>query len=167
MRKSILAPFAVSSLRIAGLPLFFFLYNTGNITPCLILFAVLAFTDLFDGYLARKRGVPSRFGAYYDAATDFAMVIGIFAFFSLKGLYPVWLLALIAASFLQFLISSIYAKRLYDPIGRYTGSALYIGVALTLVVPSQATFSFVEYAFLGWFLLSLGSRAVSLARNRA
>jgi phosphatidylglycerophosphate synthase len=118
-----------------------------------------------DGYLARKLNVTSKFGAYYDATTDFSFVIGIFAIFYVNGLYPVWLLLLIIASFGQFLVTSHYAKKIYDPIGRYMGSALYIGIALTLISPVQAMFSFVQFAFMGFFLLSLTSRIISLTRK--
>ena len=167
MQKLILIPFIVSSLRIAVLPLFSYLFNAGNITACLILLAFSAATDFFDGYLARRLKVTSRFGGYYDATTDFVLVFGIFAFFSAKGYYPVWLLFVIALSFVQFLVSSVYAKKLYDPVGKYIGSALYIGIILTLILPSQATFSFVEFAFLGFFLVSLLSRIITLARKNS
>ena len=74
-------PTFISSLRIAALPLFFYLFNQGNVTACLILLAFCAATDFFDGYLARKLEATSRFGAYYDATTDFILMIGIFAIF--------------------------------------------------------------------------------------
>ena len=64
----------------------------------------------------------------------------------------------------SFLVTSLHAKKLYDPVGKYAGSALYIGIVLTLIFPAQAIFSFVEFAFLG-FLVSLGSRIVSLTRT--
>ncbi|MGA3111135.1 MAG: CDP-alcohol phosphatidyltransferase family protein [Candidatus Bathyarchaeia archaeon] len=162
MQKSILIPTVISSIRIAVLPLLFYLYNTGNIVLCLAVFTAAAFTDLLDGFLARKLKVATRFGTYFDSTTDFVFVMGIFTFFAVKGLYSVWLLLLITAAFAQFVASSLYAKKLHDPIGRYTGSALYIGVVLTIALPSQATFTFVGYAFLGFFLLSLASRALSL-----
>jgi phosphatidylglycerophosphate synthase len=165
MKYLIVIPTAITSLRIALLPLFFFLFNEGNITAGLLLFAFCVATDSVDGYLARKLNATSKFGAYYDATTDFSFVIGIFAIFYLNGLYPVWLLLLIIASFGQFLITSHYAKKLYDPIGRYLGSALYIGIALTLISPVQAMFSFVQFAFMGFFLLSLTSRIISLTRK--
>ena len=163
--QRILIPTIISSLRIAVLPLFFYLYNPANIIPCLVLLAFSASTDFFDGYLARKLRASSRFGAYYDATTDFALVIGIFAFFTIKGFYPIWLPILIATAFVQFLVTSHYSKKLYDPVGKYIGSALYIGIVLTLVFPAQATYSFVQYAFLGFFLISLLSRIISLTRN--
>ena len=165
MKKITAIPTFISSLRIAALPLFFYLYNLGNITACLILLAFCAATDFFDGYLARKLKATSRFGAYYDATTDFILVTGIFAIFYANGYYPIWLLLLIAVSFVQFLATSVYAKKLYDPVGRYLGSALYIGIVLTLLWPTWAIFTFVQYAFVGFFLVSLASRIVSLTRK--
>ncbi len=111
MQKSALIPMFISSLRIAALPLFFYLYNIGNAAACLGLLAFCAATDFFDGYIARKLNIPSRLGAYYDAITDFVFMFGIFAFFYGFGFYPIWLLLVIATAFIQFIISSHYAKK--------------------------------------------------------
>jgi len=166
MQKLILVPLAISLVRIAVLPLFFYLYSAGDVVLCLVLFAAAVITDLLDGHLARKLNVTTRFGGFFDATTDFVFVIAIYTFFSLHGFYPLWLLLLIAASFVLFIVSSHYAKKLYDPVGRYIGSALYIGVVLTLVLPTHATFAFVDYAFLVFFLVSLASRAISFTKKR-
>jgi CDP-diacylglycerol--glycerol-3-phosphate 3-phosphatidyltransferase len=165
MKKLSPIPTFVSSLRIAALPLFFYLYNQGNVILCLILLSFCAASDFFDGYLARKLNATSRFGAYYDATTDFILTGGIFAYFYVQGYYPLWLPLLIAVSFVQFLVTSHFSKRLYDPVGRYLGSALYIGVVLTLLWPTQAVYDFVQYAFVVFFLVSLASRIVSLSRK--
>ena len=130
-------PTIISSLRITVLPFFFYFFSLGNLSACFVLFACCAFTDLLDGYLARKLKVNSKFGAYYDTITDFILVIGIFTIFTANGYYPIWLLLLITASFIQFLATSLYAKKLYDPVGRYIGSALYIGIVLTLLWPTK------------------------------
>jgi CDP-diacylglycerol--glycerol-3-phosphate 3-phosphatidyltransferase len=166
MQKQIAIPAFISSLRIAALPLFFYLYNFGNIWACLVVIAFCAGTDYFDGYLARKLKATSRFGAYYDTTTDFILVFGIFTFCFVQGFYPIWLPLLISAAFIQFIVTSFYAKKLYDPVGRYIGSALYIGIVLTLLWPTQAIFLFVQYAFVGFFLISLTSRIISLTRKR-
>lgn len=160
-------PTAISSLRLVALPLFFYLYSISNVAACLALLAFCAATDYFDGYFARKLGATSKFGAYYDATTDFTLMIGIFALFTFQGFYPIWLVLLIAVSFIQFIITSVYAKKLYDPVGRYLGSALYIGVVLTLLFPVQVTYSFVQYAFVGFFLVSLASRILSLTKKQS
>jgi phosphatidylglycerophosphate synthase len=166
MQKQTLIPTFTSSLRIAALPLFLFLFNIGNITLCLILLAFCAATDFFDGYFARKIGATSKFGAYYDATTDFILIIGIFAIFHAVGFYPIWLLLLITASFIQFLATSYFSKKMYDPVGRYLGSALYVGVVLTLLWPTPSIFIFVQYAFAVFFLVSIASRTISLTRKR-
>ena len=163
MKRLTAIPLIVSSLRIGVLPIIIFFYATGDVDLSLAVFAFAAVTDLMDGYLARKMGVTSKFGAYYDGATDFVLVTGIYAFLISKAIYPIWLLLLITASFGQFLVSSLYTRKLYDPIGRYTGSALYLGIVLTLVFPTQAVFDFVQFAFIGFFVVSLASRALSLA----
>lgn len=166
MKKQIAFPTFTSSLRAAALPLFFYLYTIGNVGACLGLLAFCAATDFFDGYFARKLGATSKFGAYYDATTDFILIFGIFAIFHAVGFYPIWILLIIATAFIQFIATSIYSKKLYDPVGRYLGSALYIGIVLTLLWPTIAIFIFVQYAFAVFFLVSIASRTISLTRKR-
>jgi phosphatidylglycerophosphate synthase len=165
MKRLRTIPSFISSLRVAAVPLFFYLNNQGNIAACLILLAFCAASDFLDGYLARKLNITSRFGAYYDATTDFILTAGIFAIFYAQGYYPLWLPLLIAVSFAQFLATGFFVKKTYDPVGRYLGSALYIGIVLTLVWPIQAVFAFVQYAFVAFFLVSIVSRLVSLTRK--
>jgi phosphatidylglycerophosphate synthase len=167
MNKKLLVPSGISALRLAALPLFLYLYSLSNTAACLVVLVFCAATDYFDGYYARKLNVASKFGAYFDATTDFTLMIGIFAFFTFEGFYAYGLVLVIAAAFIQFLVTSFYAKKLYDPVGRYLGSALYIGVALTLLFPLESTFVFVQYAFVGFFLVSLGSRIWSLTKKNA
>jgi phosphatidylglycerophosphate synthase len=166
MKKQIAIPAFTSSLRVAALPLFFYLYTIVNVTACLGLLAFCASTDFFDGYLARKLSATSKFGAYYDATTDFILIIGIFTIFHSVGFYPLWVLLLISAAFIQFLTTSYISKKMYDPVGRYLGSALYVGVVLTLLWPTIAIFIFVQYAFAVFFLVSIASRTISLTRKR-
>jgi phosphatidylglycerophosphate synthase len=163
--KKSLIPASISSLRVAVLPLFYIFFVNANTAACLGLLAFSAATDYLDGYLARKLGVASRFGAYFDAATDFVLMFGAYLIFTIRGLYPFWLPLLIAISFFLFLATSRLSKKLYDPIGKYTGSALFIGVVLTLVFPISAIFSFVQYAYLTFFIVSLVSRIISLTRK--
>ena len=165
MKTKIAIPTAISSLRIAALPLFIYLYGLGNVVWCLVLLAVCAASDFFDGYAAKKLDAATRLGAYFDASTDFVITGGIFAFFGVLGLYPIWLPVVIAISFFLFLVTALLAKKLYDPVGRYLGSALYIGIVLTLLWPTPAVFVFVEVAFILFFAVSLISRATSLTRK--
>ncbi len=161
-----LIPAAISSLRLAVLPLFVYLYAIGNHYACLGLLAFAAFTDFLDGYLARKLKATSEVGALFDASVDFVLMFGAFVFFTIEQLYPFWLPLLIAASFVIFVLTSRLTQKVYDPVGKYMGSALYIGVVLTLLLPTQTVYLFVQYAYLGFWIVSLASRIISLTKKR-
>src|SRR5262245_1001795 len=47
---------------------------------CLVVFAVAAFTDWLDGYLARKQGLTSSLGRNLDPLVDKVLVCGAFIF---------------------------------------------------------------------------------------
>lgn len=163
MKKQLMVPSGISSLRIAALPLFLYFFTTGASNICLIIFTVIVFSDLLDGAVARKFKVESRRGAYFDAATDFIFITGAFSVFVLSNYYSSWMLFLIGASFVQFVLSSHYTKKLYDPLGKYLGSALYLGIGLTLACPTQVMFAFVQYAFLIFASISFITRIASFA----
>jgi CDP-diacylglycerol---glycerol-3-phosphate 3-phosphatidyltransferase len=161
MNRLALVPLGISALRLAALPLFLYFFFNGASALCLVVFALATITDLADGYLARKLKVASKFGAYFDAVTDFVLVIGIFAVFIFSSYYPAWMLLLIAASFAQFIATSLYSKKIYDPLGKYTGSVLYIAIGLTLLSPKPWMFTIVEVGFPLFALASFVTRTAS------
>jgi phosphatidylglycerophosphate synthase len=165
MNKTALIPSGISSLRLAALPIFFYYYSTNNPLLCIIVFGLSQATDLIDGYVARKLNVASKAGAYFDAVTDFVFITGIFASFTFSGYYPAWIMVLIVASFGQFMISSRYSKKLYDPLGKYIGSVLYIAIGLTLLSPTPIIFTIVEIGFPTFAISSFISRTVSFTFN--
>jgi phosphatidylglycerophosphate synthase len=102
MNKQMLIPSGISALRLAALPLFLYFFFNGNTALAMVVFSMAAVTDLFDGYIARKLVAASKFGAYFDAATDFIFVLGIFWAFTLSSYYHQWLLVLIALRLRSF-----------------------------------------------------------------
>ncbi|XHH09164.1 MAG: CDP-alcohol phosphatidyltransferase family protein [Candidatus Bathyarchaeia archaeon] len=162
MNPKALIPSGISALRIAALPLFLYFNSVGSSSLCLLTFALAAVTDLIDGFIARKLNVASKAGAYFDAVTDFIVILGIFSAFCLNGYYPVWLLLLIAGSFAQFAVTGYFGKRLYDPLGKYIGSALYIGITLTLLSSTALIFTVVQAGVLTFVLCSFVTRTLGL-----
>jgi phosphatidylglycerophosphate synthase len=165
MNVKTLVPSGISSLRLAALPLFLYFFSAGDMFLCIVVFGLSQITDLIDGYAARKLKVASRAGAYFDAVTDFVFITGIFAAFTISGYYPAWILGLIAATFAQFIASSLYAKKLYDPAGKYIGSVLYIAIGLTLLSPTPAIFTLVEVGFPAFAIASMVTRTASFTAN--
>jgi phosphatidylglycerophosphate synthase len=108
----------------------------------LFLFAVGS--DFADGFISRKMGVDSKFGATLDAAVDFIFVNGMYLTFILKGIYSPWLLFLVIFMFAQFILTNFcFKKTIYDPVGKYYASLLFGGIGLTLLFPQQITYDIV------------------------
>ncbi len=158
MKKKSLIPQSISTIRLATLPLILYFFITGAQVWCLLVFGIAIVTDLIDGYIARKLNAATKWGAYFDATIDFTFIIGIFIAFIIKGYYPAWIMLLIVLSFGQFIISSRYSKKIYDPLGKYIGSVLYIAIALTLISPINVIFTLVKVAFPVFIAASFASR---------
>jgi len=70
-------PTMLTLLRIALVPvlvLFFYLPVSWSNFACVVIFVAAAVTDIADGYIARKTGQTSRFGAFLDPVADKIMV---------------------------------------------------------------------------------------------
>ncbi len=161
MNKKALIPSGISSLRIAALPLFLYFNSTSAPSLCLLVFALAAGTDLLDGFIARKLKVASKTGAYFDVVTDFTLITGIFVAFTLNSYYSPWMLLLIAGSFAQFILTGHYAKQLYDPLGKYIGSVLYVGIAVTLLSPTAMVLIAVQVGVFAFTMTSFITRTIS------
>ena len=137
-------PWTITSLRVIALPFLVYSFNQQihAATYALFLFAIC--TDFLDGYAAKKLEATSRLGSYFDVTADFLLVSGMFLTFILEELYPLWILLLIVAVFVQFMLTSLCSKRtVYDPVGKYYGSLMYGGIGLTLLFPEQLVYGIV------------------------
>lgn len=70
-------PNILTLLRIALIPVFVLLYylpNSWSYLAATLVFSLAAFTDWLDGYLARRLGETSAFGAFLDPVADKLMV---------------------------------------------------------------------------------------------
>ncbi len=90
LRRSTL-PNAITVGRILMAPAVFFLLFEPEFTPRLVawlLFLVAAFSDLWDGYLARKHGWISNFGKLVDPIADKLLLVATFLPFYLLSHRP-------------------------------------------------------------------------------
>ena len=90
---------------------------TGHVTWAMVLYLAAASTDLIDGWLARRSGRASEFGAQLDAAVDNAFSVGIFVFLLMAypGLFARHGLALIilfGAPLAYLAVSWVMTRRL-------------------------------------------------------
>ena len=72
------------------------------------LYILAALTDLADGWLARRLGTTSTFGAFMDALVDKVFVLGIWCALLTAGQLPAWTLFLLLVTLVrEFLVSGL------------------------------------------------------------
>jgi phosphatidylglycerophosphate synthase len=158
-------PSAITAMRIGFVPLLTFLVGNGMLLYGAALFLFLLFTDFLDGNLARKNGVSSRFGTYFDVTADFILVFSLFLAFGSEGFYAEWILILVAAVFAGFILTS-RSNGAYDPVGKYYGSLLYGAVGLRFLLSGQLFYSVVTLGISAFSAASILSRANILLKEK-
>ena len=127
-------PSILTSIRIILSPIFFIAVINYFYIFSICIFAFVMITDFVDGHLARRWGVNSSRGAYFDSIADFIFVLTGFLAFIIKGIYPFWILVIIVFMFLQFIITSKLKNPIYDPIGKYYGAFLFLSIFINLII---------------------------------
>jgi cardiolipin synthase len=123
-------PNLLSALRLLAAPLAAWLILQGHDIAALLTFAAAGASDGLDGFIARRWGVTSAFGAWLDPVAD--KLLMLFCFTSLYGIdvTPFWLLMLVVARDLGIIAGWLLIKLLAL---RAPVSPLLIGKLSTLV----------------------------------
>jgi CDP-diacylglycerol--glycerol-3-phosphate 3-phosphatidyltransferase len=92
-------PNIISIFRICLVPVFIIVYFSGdedsNIYAVLI-YALAAFSDFLDGFIARRYKVSSNMGKFLDPLGDKLMTISVMVCITIDGLIPLWAVLLVA-----------------------------------------------------------------------
>lgn len=92
-------PNLLTWLRIVLTPVFVLLLLTGGVAArvfALLVFIIASVSDAYDGYLARKYDVVSKWGKFLDPLADKILVLSAFGAFWVLEYFPLWMLLLIA-----------------------------------------------------------------------
>lgn len=163
-KKVIPSLISISRIIIAPIFLIAFIDNLWLISVLLYIFAVS--TDALDGYIARKYELTSTYGAYMDITADFILILVGFLGFVLVGIYPFWVIILIVLMFVQFIITSKADILIYDPIGKYYGSFLFITIFITLLSNNSSLNLILLILIVIFSFISILSRAYYLINGK-
>lgn len=121
-----LAPQALTALRLVLAPVILELIVAGRGAAAAACLAMAMATDAADGPLARRYGVASRAGAWFDVWTDFIVIEAAFIGFAVTGAGP-WAVPVLAAlAFALFAVTAGTTSRFHDPVGRNIGGILMV-----------------------------------------
>jgi len=123
-------PNLLSALRLLAAPFAAWLIVHGHDIAALLVFAGAGASDGLDGFIARRWGVTSAFGAWLDPAADKLLMLLCFGALFLIGMTPLWLVALVVARDLAIACGWLAIKLFSLPIAT---QPLFVGKASTLV----------------------------------
>lgn len=142
-------PNCITSLRITGTVLLLFL--TPLTTVFFIVYTLCGFSDILDGWIARKCGTTSEFGAKLDSIADlmfYAMVI-IKLLPVLWKILPVWIWYIVGGIVLVRLIAYLTAAlkfhrfaSLHTRSNKLTGAAVFL-LPYFLALPCAVVYCFI------------------------
>jgi cardiolipin synthase len=102
-------PNLLTAARLVAAPYILYLLWTGSFRVAIVWFAIASFTDVLDGFLARRFHADSRIGALLDPVADKILLSGSFLTLGLKGVIPFWLMGLVLGRDLLILGFAIVA----------------------------------------------------------
>jgi cardiolipin synthase (CMP-forming) len=143
-------PNVLSALRLASVPIFIWLFATDHENAAVILYGVGAWTDFFDGYIARRLGQVTELGKLLDPLADRVFIVALAIALLLRDVLPLWLfLTIVARDVLILIAFPLLEKRGVARIrvnftGKTATAALLFG--LTLLAWSVTTFPLQAYA---------------------
>ena len=88
-------PNVLSAIRLATVPIFLYLFISGREEAAVIVYGAGAWTDFFDGYIARRLGQESELGRLLDPLADRIFIVALALALVAVGALPWWLTAAI------------------------------------------------------------------------
>ena len=127
-------PNALSFLRLFMVPVVVALLLAGSDGIAAALFVLAAATDFLDGRLARRTG-PTRLGRILDPVADRLMLSSVAVVLAIRGLLPVWAVAILVGRDLLALVGSLVAgsKIGVNRVGKAATAVLMGAVALVVI----------------------------------
>jgi cardiolipin synthase len=124
-------------LRIFLIPVFVSLLVYRRPGLALAVFAFAAFTDLLDGWVARRRGSSSRLGAFLDPMADKLLLTASFVTLTYLKILPFWITAVVLTRDVLLVLGAMLVHmlgvRLY-PRPTWAGKAATFCQVLTVLI---------------------------------
>jgi cardiolipin synthase len=90
-RRRLTIPNLLSLARLASVPVFVWLFVAGHENSAVIVYALGALTDFFDGYIARRTGSVTELGQALDPLADRVFIVALALVLINREALPVWL----------------------------------------------------------------------------
>ncbi|MBD3319020.1 CDP-diacylglycerol--glycerol-3-phosphate 3-phosphatidyltransferase [Candidatus Woesearchaeota archaeon] len=140
-------PNTLVTIRLLLVPLiviFLYIPLTRMVVPFLVILAWV--TDFLDGYIARKRGLQTKFGAFYDQFVDKILVAFSLITLGDLGIIPMWLVILML--FRDYLVTGIRSMVKAEGVilkSEWSGKIKF-GLQVITIIIASALFALAPYS---------------------
>ncbi len=160
-------PNILTIIRFLLIPIIIFYIFTGNFIMAFIFFTISGFTDVADGFIARRFNLVSNFGKLMDPLADKLTTISTLASLYLTHIIPIWILIIVllkelimisGASFLYGKDVVVYSRW----YGKLATVLFFIAIIFSLLLKQFKVEGIWQNLDLGLFTLALISTIFSL-----
>jgi len=148
-RRVLTIPNVLSLLRLASVPLFIWLFVSDREEAAVLIYAAGAWTDFFDGFIARRTGSITQLGKLLDPLADRAVIVALAIALVATDALSLWLAAVIVIR--DVLVLSLFPaldrrgiRRIPVNIVGKTATALLL-TGLTLMAWSETTWPLTDF----------------------
>jgi len=149
-------PNAITLARLAALPVFFFLYRRETPRPAwrsAILMFIAAWSDVLDGWVARRYNATSEFGRVLDPFADRLFFVVTFAAYLYNGTIRWWAALPVIGRDLLMVVGALFAFRKTSERPRVTS----MGRNANFILAWAVGFFMLNIRIVGWPLYAVGS----------
>jgi CDP-diacylglycerol--glycerol-3-phosphate 3-phosphatidyltransferase len=103
-------PNLLTVIRLGLVPVFIIVFFSGIPNSTLIAFLIFlaaGFTDVMDGYLARKYDMVTKWGSILDPLADKLMSVTVLVCLTLKNIIPLWVLYIIGFKEILMIVGAV------------------------------------------------------------
>ena len=115
-RAQLNLPNLITTGRILLVPIVVWAITAGEYRIAFWLFVAAAVSDAIDGFLAKRFGAASEFGAYLDPLADKALLMSIYVTLGIAGLLPLWVVIAVVSRDIMILGAVVVAWLVGKPL---------------------------------------------------
>jgi cardiolipin synthase len=109
-------PNLITIARILLVPVIVWAIGSGEMLFAFLLFLAAGISDAVDGFLAKRFGMTSEFGAYLDPLADKALIVSIYIALGVSETLPRWLVILVVSRDIMIVAAVMFSWFVGRPV---------------------------------------------------
>jgi cardiolipin synthase (CMP-forming) len=138
--------------RILLVPVIVWAITSGEMLFAFILFLAAGISDAVDGFLAKRFGMTSEFGAYLDPLADKAMIVSVYIALGVMENLPRWLVILVVSRDIMIVAAVMLSWLVDKPVTVKPLAVSKANTAAQIVLPTLVLASLGLQLNFGWLI---------------